>query len=276
MRIHALFAFYGVLAAVTGKTVEMMKVHHEIKKWLSLFITLAMLFGLSGLISANAAETNSQFAIPEGVIPATPEEFEAYWNSLSEEEKAFIAEKEAASAQLAEQVENQPATRAASKISIPGSFTIYKQEKCNYCVPACLKSVIQYLNGSSPSQSSIASALYLKPEDKGVKAYRIKPYLDSKVDYTYVWTMDPSTTQIRDHLYYAVVSQDVPGLMTVCDMGEGVWKYQTEGHCVVVNAVYSDKSRIQVADPLGGSNGRPTFFEIKTDVLESICMDIFW
>lgn len=63
------------------------------RKWISLFITLAMLFGLSGLISANAAETNSQFAIPEGVIPATPEEFEAYWNSLSEEEKRLLRRK---------------------------------------------------------------------------------------------------------------------------------------------------------------------------------------
>ena len=52
-----------------------------------MFITLAMLLGVSGTVYAAAASDETQPVVPSGIILPIPEEEEEYWNSLSEEEK---------------------------------------------------------------------------------------------------------------------------------------------------------------------------------------------
>lgn len=274
MRIHALFAFYGVLAAVTGKTVEMMKVHHEIKKCLSLFIALAMLFGVSGTVYAAAASDEAQPVVPSGIIRPTPEEEEAYWNSLSEEEKQLIAEKEAEADWIAEEWAKQPMTRAATKISIPGTFTIYQQEETMYCAPACVKSMIQYLNGSSPSQSVIAGEMgtsFLT----GTPVINIAPYLKEMVGYYYSRQASPTQSLMCSRLYTTIVNNEKPCLMAINNPTGNNWHYPTDGHALVVNAIYSDRSKVQFADPAGGNYNR-YFYEKTAGVAHSVCTDVIW
>ena len=52
----------------------------------------------------------------------------------------------------AEELANQPQPRA-TMINIGGAYIVYQQEQSNYCVPACIKSTLQFINGDSPSQS---------------------------------------------------------------------------------------------------------------------------
>ena len=104
---------------------------------LSLFITLAMLLGVSGTVYAAAGQRRNAAGSPSGIILPTPEEEEEYWNSLSEEEKQLIKEAEEESDRIAEDWAKQPMTRAATKISIPGTFTMYAQTH-DYVLRSCL------------------------------------------------------------------------------------------------------------------------------------------
>ncbi|MBR6835402.1 MAG: C39 family peptidase, partial [Oscillospiraceae bacterium] len=63
-------------------------------------------------------------------------------------------------------------------------MSICHQENDYYCVPACVRSMLMYINGSSPSQSSIASSLGTTSSD-GTNPTTIAPYLNSKQNNCY-------------------------------------------------------------------------------------------
>lgn len=58
------------------------------------------------------------------------------WKAEYSIEKIQSAEK------VAEELANQARTATATKISIPGTFTIYQQTQSNYCSPATTKSIV--------------------------------------------------------------------------------------------------------------------------------------
>ena len=236
---------------------------------LSLFIALAMLFGVSGTVYAAAASDEAQPVVPSGIIRPTPEEEEAYWNSLSEEEKQLIAEKEAEADRIAEEWAKQPMTRAATKISIPGTFTIYQQEETMYCAPACVKSMIQYLNGSSPSQSVIAGEMgtsFLT----GTPVINIAPYLNEMVDEVYIRSANPSLAAFKASVYATIVDYKDPAMMAMVNHNSSYWHYNTDGHAVVINAIYSDRNTVQIADP-AGSKYNKSFYTKSSSIANTVC-----
>lgn len=241
---------------------------------LSLFITLAMLLGVSGTVYAAAASDETQPVVPSGIILPTPEEEEEYWNSLSEEEKQLIKDAEEESDRIAEEWAKQPMTRAATKISIPGTFTMYAQTHDMYCAPACVKSIIQYLNGSSPTQDDIARGMETTL-DRGTLVVNIVPYLNSKVSYNYKLVSTPSQTTMCNRLYTTIVTNKKPGMMAIYNPKGTNWHYPTDGHALVVNAIYSDKSKVQFADPLG--NKYDKYYYIKTAAIaHAVCAHLIW
>ncbi len=214
-----------------------------------------------------ANDDDSYTEVPSGAISPTQEEYEAYLDSLTEEDWQKIREKEAAVEELA----NRPQPRIRYKISIPGSFTMYQQEKDMYCVPACAKSMVQYLKGSSDSQDTIAKAM--GTTTNGTARSKIAPYLNSQQSKEYyVYVSEPTPTAIRDNLYHIIVTKKAPASISIAGTTTSDWYYTTGGHHLVVNAIYSDKSIIQVADPLGGKVGNtPYYYEKSAATVTKYC-----
>lgn len=239
----------------------------KIKKILTMILTLIIISSFGVIANAEAATSN----FVGGDIQATAEEEADFLESLSDEEIALMNAK----IQEANDVANRPMARAATKISIPGSFTIYQQETSYYCVPACVKSVLKYLTGTTYSQSSIANAM--GTTTSGTYSSKIAPYLNEKQDYNYIRTTYPEQNTMCNFLYYAVANHDTPALMSIVNSTGANWHYATNGHRLVVNAVYSDDSRIQFADPLGGTKSDwPYYYEKSSSVVNSVCSDIIW
>lgn len=174
-------------------------------------------------------------------------------------------------------MKNQPSTRSGYKISIPGSFTIYQQEDERYCIPACIKSVLMYIKGSSPSQDTIAADLDISIIE-GIVVTKIAGYLNDRISgFYYTRTASPQHSTMCNDLYLTVVESKKPCLLSVVDPTGQNWRYRTAGHRVVVNAIQSDKSKIYIADPLGGTNpGWPYYYEMPPYSVSAVCQDIIW
>lgn len=157
---------------------------------------------------------------------------------------------------LQNQYEKENNTKSATKISIPGTFTMYQQETEYYCAPACVKSVLMYINNSSPSQSSIDS--FIEQSFVRIPAYM---YMNQD-ECTYILDSSPTQSHITASVYLDVTVEEVPTFIRLQNTTTGSWYGAFAGHCVLANAIYSDYSAIQIADPYGGRvSGYPYFYE---------------
>ena len=243
------------------------------KKWIASILSIAMLlsFGVSAYADTEPATESEE----ENGKSYTGVIFDSdRTQEFSEEELLKLEEK----LEAVERLKNAPEPRSVTKISLPGTFTIYQQENGWSCVPACVKSALKYITGiSTYTQSEIA-------QDMGTIDYvgtynsAIAPYMDEMQDeYWYVRKDNPTKTSIGLYTYNAVATNDVPAFMCISNpLGEN-WHYPTEGHCLIINAIYSDKSKVQFADPLGGTQqGWPYFYEKDVNFLSTVCETLVW
>lgn len=201
----------------------------------------------------------------------TPQQYEEYLEGLSEYDRQRIAEKEAIVAQYANRPVTRAGTRAGTKISIPGKFTMYQQETDTYCIPATVQSILTYINGSSPSQAAIA-------EETGRDSTKIPGYLNERQDKCYyIYTLNPGKASMGYKLYATIADSKVPASMGISGTTTTNWYYLTNGHSLVVNAIYDDYSYIQFGDPLGGRvDGCPYFYIKSADVVSEVCTRIVY
>lgn len=143
------------------------------KKFLSILLLCAILLSFPVIAHAESEDSNESEVYSGEIIPSEEEEQE-YLSSLSKTDLLKIKQKET-EAKLIEKF-SKPTARAAYKISIPGKFIMYQQSKSYYCVPACVKSVLQYINGKSDSQDKIANDL--GTIRIGTDGRKIAPYLN--------------------------------------------------------------------------------------------------
>jgi hypothetical protein len=191
---------------------------------------------------------------------------------FTEEELERIEEKLAS----VEALKNSPVQSRLSKFTLPG-FTMYRQENDIYCVPACVKSALKYITGATYEQSKIA-------EDMGTimavdtESSKIAPYMDAmQNEYWYVRKDKPTKSSIELYTYNAVVTNKVLAFMCIINPLGEKWHYGTKGHCLIINAIYSDKSKVQFADPLGGTQqGWPYYYIKDTSFLSTVCENLVW
>ena len=146
----------------------------------------------------------------------------------------------------------RPITRATTWSSLPGTYLCYAQETYYYCMPASAKAVIQYLTGSSDSQTTIAAALGVVPINGGDFA-NMKPYLNSKQNKNSYIFMNSSITRsvMEQCLRSAIAVHSVPPVLRICAYPQNGddWPYETGGHAIPLNASKDDYSQFQAADP---------------------------
>lgn len=251
------------------------------KKMIKNAFTLCFVF-LIGISSFNYAYAETP-QIQSGVIHEDSSKYDLYINSLSESELNKIRKKSSRIQAIEEQlIKEESMTKhsikkaASTKIDIPGTFTMYHQSESNYCVPACVKSVLHYLNGSSSSQFTIALAL--GTISSGTDITKVPKYLNKKQDTCiYLFKSSPSKATLCSFIYSTIAYDHAPCIMGIIDTSGNTWGYySTNGHALVVNAIYSDKNRIQFADPAGGSDGIPVYYSKTAYIAHKACAEIIY
>lgn len=244
------------------------------KKIFCIALTVIMMLAMS--VTAFAAEnyigvetqasSENDFC---GEIVLTDQQYAEYLESLSEYDLQKIAEKEA----LAAQCVRSMSTNAGSLISVPGVFIMCQQEEDNYCIPATVRSILLYINDSSPSQSTIAATTGTDPS-------KIPAYLNDRQDeITYVYVKKSIFTQdgMCSRLYSTIVNNKLPASMGISGTTSKNWFYSTSGHSLVVLGIYDDYSYIYIGDPLGDRvAGCPYFYKKSASECYSVCTRLVW
>lgn len=128
-------------------------------------------------------------------------------------------------------------------------FRVYKQSKNYYCVVASCKAAMQYLTGSSDSQSTIASDL--GTTTSGTPFGNAKTYLNSHQEKnTYVSKgANTALSTMKSNFYDAINTYDAPPIISVKLSTTNGWAYNTSGHTMCISGARSDKAYFRIADP---------------------------
>lgn len=221
------------------------------------FILVGASLASSAVITAYADENHSDTTASENHAGIDEREYQEYLDSLSDEQLQLVREKEERVKEIEQQiVEKQFITLKSTTIySIPGTFTMYQQETDTYCGPACVKSVLMYINGSSPSQSDINDYI-------GGKFTTIPRYMNSKQKQcNYLLKTNPTQSSLTAAIFSSIYVDKVPTFLRISGTTRSNWYYATSGHCILAYEIYSDYSKIKIADPLGDRvEGCPYFY----------------
>lgn len=174
---------------------------------------------------------------------------------------------------------NIAATYSASTISV----TYYKQETSYYCGPATTKQTIQYMNGKSDTQSTIAKAL--GTTENGTDGTKIVEYLNGKQSRVY-WTIadDTSTSGLQTRISHAIAgdTKRPPIARTKFSKG-GNWKYSTAGHFLNISGYTNNMEKVRITDPNIGrvdssSSGSyyVTMKEIRDAIINHFAQHMYW
>ncbi len=214
------------------------------QKLICIVLVLATLLSC-GTILGFAEESSNTFG---GALEYDPDVAAAAAQELTPEEGELLKEKFA----IMEQVKSEKVlTRAITWSHLPGTFPLYPQTTSYNCGPACVQSTIHYIQGSAPSQATIAAAC--KTTTNGTYLVDMVACLNSyqsKNKYVEMYQQDKSTMEAC--LYSAVHHFQVPAIIGFkCRQNDG-WLYDSDGHNTCINAARDDRAYFQLADPLIG------------------------
>lgn len=134
--------------------------------------------------------------------------------------------------------------RASAQVTIP--VTVFEQENNYYCGPATVKQVINYINGSSSSQSSYASQL--GTTTSGTDMTKIAGVLKSNTGKNYVYAAISS----KDTWYSRVmngVNNRMPAILDINTNSVSSIPYNSSGHYVNISGFDAISDRVRITDP---------------------------
>lgn len=150
--------------------------------------------------------------------------------------------------------ENENMETRASWIYLDNTFYVYNQTTSYNCGPASVQAALNYLKGSSPIQSSIASGC--GTTSSGTYLSDMKTYINKQQSArTYVSKYNASSSTMKSSLYSGVVSYDAPSIIGLSFSSSDGWLYSSGGHFMTVYGTKSDKSSFALGDPWIGYSG---------------------
>lgn len=224
------------------------------KKSISFLLAFVMLFSFSTVAFASESNTNDGFQEagtvyvgvetrsvdsadePLGARPATAED---------------IAE---SNALLDKPVASESAVTPRASWTYLSGYLVYNQTTSYNCGPAAVQAALRYLNGSTPTQATIAEGC--KTTTAGTYLSDMLTYINSEQsENTYVSKYQASSTNMKNYLYSGVVTYDAPPIIGMAFSSSDGWLYSSGGHVMSVYGAMSDKSAFALADPwIGYSN----------------------
>lgn len=239
-----------------------------------LLIVSSFMVSAPSLASDLEVSTVKNVRLKAGERILSKQENMEYLAGLSKEEKQIILAKE----KLALSLEKSNNRKSGSLISLSGSFTLFIQENDAYCVPATIKSILGYINGTSPSQSDIADAIGTSLII-GTSPTTIAPYLNENQNrnyYVYQPNYDMGINTMCSRIYSAISYSHVPASIGI-DTTSTSWFYHISGHSTAVIGIYDDYSKIKLADPAGGLiPGCPSFYIKDASTVYNCCTRLVW
>lgn len=240
---------------------------------MAMFKKIAVCVSASALLTSFSATMASAASTSDDNAKVTASSYAAYTKSLTKADQAMIAAKEAACKKLAA---NKTQTGQAATLTRLKNFTIYMQEEDNYCGPACVKSALKYLAGSSPSQTTIHKAI-------NMDITRIPAYVNarqSKNGYVLKKLSSNNSTRtadLKERIGYDINGHKAPVFLRIDGTSSSNWYYATAGHCILATGIYTDGSKIQIADPLGNRlPGCPYFYIKDVSVVARFTTHLVW
>ena len=221
---------------------------------MALFRRIAVCVSASALLATFSTTMASAADVTSDNAKVSASSYAAYTSSLSKADKAAIAAKEAECKKLTAE---KAQTGHAASLKRLQNFTIYMQEEDNYCAPACVKSALRFIAGSSPSQTTIHKSL-------NMNFTKIPGFMNAREKKCYyVLGNFYSTADLMGKIETDVVRVNVPVFLRIDGTTSSNWYYATNGHCILATGIYTDKSKVQIADPLGNRLPGCPYFYLK-------------
>lgn len=130
------------------------------------------------------------------------------------------------------------------------SVPYFEQETGYYCGPATTKQTIEYINGASQSQSTIASAIGTTKD--GSNLTDMKNYINREQGrHAYIIVTSPSEDLIQNIVEYSV-RNGAPTVARLKIAKGGNWAYTTSGHYMNLTGFKNYGANIRVTDPYIG------------------------
>lgn len=190
------------------------------------------------LIEAPCEDVSAwSLGIPQGIVPSTSEEIKMFDSCVD----------------VDAQSEGQRALQS-TWYYLDGTYYVYNQTTSYNCVPACIQAVLRYVNGSTPTQATIANAV--GTTTLGTYMYKVHTYLNQQqtvFDYDIAYIT--SVTELKNAVYNDIVTYGVPSIIGLSFSTSDGWLYDTPGHAMSAYGIKSDKSSISLADPWIGYSG---------------------
>ncbi len=242
--------------------------HTKIKRFIAACLAAVTTAGCASLLAyAENERFGGNYAIDDSG------EYQKYFDSLTDEQRKIIEEKE----KIAADFDSNPfagmyAATGEAYLDLPGTFSMYQQQTLSYCVPACIQSVLVYINGISPDQGDIYPFVNIYFD-------RIPGYINPRLTkHTYVfWTAEKIEDRLTYFITQDVAAAKVPTFIRIVVPKNSEWHYETDGHCVLSNGISVDQSMIRIADPNGGLEPDfPTFYRMKSEIVGKYTTSICW
>lgn len=176
---------------------------------------------------------------------------------INEGQKLKVISKINSAKEINEGQENSIVTRASNTYNCTRSIPYYKQQNSYYCGPATTKQSLQYLKGTSPSQSTIASSL--GTTTSGTDGTKIVEYLNNNQSSNYYVIVEPtSQSAMESTIYSGLTNFNAPPILRVKITSGQVstqhpqsWYYTTNGHFMNISGQYTvnGSTIYQVTDP---------------------------
>ena len=139
-------------------------------------------------------------------------------------------------------------------------ITFYRQEESNYCVHACTQMTLKYF-GQVVEQGDLDNSILLPTSTGGSHIiYAATNVLNPRnLGTTYVFREGLQVTQttMENHLYSSINTYEAPAIIGI-KISNNTWEAYQElpnavsSHALVVSGIKSDKSGLQVVDPISG------------------------
>lgn len=232
----------------------------SMKKLFSIIVCIVMILSFSNAVNAEEVSININ-----GMLEYN-ESISSQNSKLSPEDVEKINKKYAI---LQHYMQNQNISRATTWTHLPGTFYLYYQTTNYNCGPACVQSAIKYINGTAPSQSTVATGC--GTTTNGSYLSNMVTYLNSMQNKNnYVDLYQEGRDTFKFCLYSTIHDVKVPAIVGFgCSKNDG-WLYNSNGHVVCINAARDDYEAFQLADPLTGYLGFPdsyAFYQKSTTEL---------
>lgn len=240
-----------------------------------LFLGLAVLgFCTLNVINVDAAELNNETATDYAIEQASPDDIDLSSDNGTIYTDEYLNELEEAYSRVKEVADSNCVTRAGiCWMSRTLSVNTYQQENGYYCGPANIKQVVQYINGSSASQSTYANRMGTNSSE-GTYVYKMRDELNYRQSYNgYVYQQMNSgsyntfMTIVKGNIFYGDDTEVKGKPIILHAKTASLYQYNGTnlGHYLTVNGYDDVTKKITYVDPWNANYGRGTTLGQHTD-----------